>query len=104
MKHQLEVVPCPLCDNSQKFFTVNNTLEDAHIRSYDPLYGSLKRSKWRVCGRCGLVLQNPKPSIESLNQFYSDSKYHAVKGSITPELEVEGLLYQFHEVLVREGN
>jgi SAM-dependent methyltransferase len=72
----LVLVPCPLCNGSRGFYPVKNTDLDLHIEKYGDLYSGMTKSNWQACGTCGFLHQNPRPTVESLNQFYLDSKYH----------------------------
>jgi len=74
------LIPCPLC-RSEKGFHANNTDKDLHIKKYGELYAGLAKSEWRVCGNCGFVHQNPRPSADDLNRFYLNSKYHPADNS-----------------------
>ena len=73
---KLILTPCPVCRSEKEFYVANNTATDLHIQKYGELYGGLTRSEWRICGNCGFVHQNPRPSVEALNHFYESSKYH----------------------------
>ena len=72
----LVLVPCPLCNSVEGFNPVNITNLDLHIQKYGELYDGITKSKWQVCGTCGFVHQNPRPSVDDLNRFYLKSKYH----------------------------
>jgi SAM-dependent methyltransferase len=50
--------------------------KDENIHTYGKLYDGLTKSEWKVCGECGFVHQNPRPTTEALNQYYLDSAYH----------------------------
>jgi len=69
-------VPCPLCAARGGLLPVNVPGRDLHIRKYGPLYAGHNASRWAVCGICGFVHQNPRPSVEALNSFYLSSQYH----------------------------
>jgi SAM-dependent methyltransferase len=73
---KLILLPCPLCNNEDSFYVVNNTDIDHHIRKYGELYEGLTKSEWKVCRTCGFVFQNPSPLRDDLNRFYLDSAYH----------------------------
>jgi SAM-dependent methyltransferase len=70
------LVPCPICRSEEDFYIANNTDQDLHIRKYGELYAGIEKSQWRVCGNCGFVHQNPRPSVADLNRFYLNSQYH----------------------------
>lgn len=69
-------VPCPLCGEADSFHELRITDEDAHIRKYGRLYEGHALSRWKACGRCGFVHQNPRPSLSALSAFYTTGKYH----------------------------
>jgi SAM-dependent methyltransferase len=73
---KLVFLPCPLCKSTDESYAVKNTDQDEHLRKYGELYDGVAKSGWRTCGNCGFVHQNPRPSIDDLNRFYLDSKYH----------------------------
>jgi SAM-dependent methyltransferase len=52
------------------------TNEDAHIGKYGKLYEGAALSRWKACGSCGFVHQNPRPSLAALSEFYTSGKYH----------------------------
>ena len=70
------LVSCPLCDEAKAFLPVKIPSGDQHIETYGDLYEGVKESEWKVCGSCGFVHQNPRPSKQALNDFYLQSKYH----------------------------
>lgn len=73
-------VPCPLCGEKGSFLPVSVPRRDDHIKSYGAIYDGLQTSSWKVCGKCGFVHQNPRPSLEALDEYYRNSQYHgAVK-------------------------
>ncbi len=72
----LQAIPCPLCHNDRSFLPVEVTDRDDHIRDYGALYAGKTLSEWKICGECGFVHQNPRPTIESLNRFYQAGNYH----------------------------
>lgn len=39
----------------------------------------MSKSEWKVCSKCGFVHQNPRPSIQQLNEFYLKSEYHQIQ-------------------------
>jgi SAM-dependent methyltransferase len=73
----LVLVPCPLCGNGEGFLPVRVTAEDIHLAKYGELYARQGISQWKVCGKCGFVHQNPRPSLASLAEFYANGQYHA---------------------------
>jgi|GEM_PF-1596142 len=73
----LQLIPCPLCQNQNNFENLKINHKDEHIYNYGSLYEGVSKSSWKICSQCGFVHQNPRPSKESLNQFYLDSKYHS---------------------------
>lgn len=72
----LQLVPCPVCGAAGDFLPVRNTRTDGHIGKYGDLYAGRATSEWRVCSGCGFVHQNPRPSMEALNEFYRRGQYH----------------------------
>jgi len=72
----LFVVPCPLCGQSNSFIDIDVPDTDQHIQKYGSLYAGKTISEWKICGQCGFVHQNPRPSIDALNEFYKQSQYH----------------------------
>jgi len=72
----LVLVACPLCRARDGFLPLRITKTDLHIRKYGTLYGGRALSEWKVCGRCGFVHQNPRPSLEALQSFYASGQYH----------------------------
>ena len=72
----LERVPCPVCKNKEEFLPVKVPNRDDHIHSYGKIYEGYTKSIWKVCGKCGFVHQNPRPSVATLNAYYKESKYH----------------------------
>ncbi|MBY0471667.1 class I SAM-dependent methyltransferase [bacterium] len=79
-------MPCPLCKSSREFLPVRITGQDGHIHKYSGLYDGQQLSAWKVCGDCGFLHQNPRPSIEALNAFYLNSEYHT-KYETPPSVE-----------------
>lgn len=69
-------VACPLCAQSSSFLDVTVPSPDPHIAAYGNLYGGRAVSEWKVCGQCGFVHQNPRPSAAALNEFYTQAAYH----------------------------
>lgn len=70
-------IPCPLCGNTSRFLDVRVPSRDDHIKSYGALYEGMSVSEWKICGTCGFVHQNPRPSAEALDRFYMAGDYHA---------------------------
>lgn len=81
----LQLVPCPICTQSKKFLEITVPDSDVHIQKYGLLYEGNKISQWKICGECGFVHQNPRPSVEALNEFYAKSNYHVQKKRETAE-------------------
>jgi 2-polyprenyl-3-methyl-5-hydroxy-6-metoxy-1,4-benzoquinol methylase len=79
MSNKLQLIPCPLCQNQDNFLSINNTNIDLHIHKYENLYENMSKSEWKVCSKCGFVHQNPRPSIQQLNEFYLKSEYHQIQ-------------------------
>jgi SAM-dependent methyltransferase len=73
----LGIVACPICDASGSLLPVRVPRGDIHIRKYRELYGQADRSPWKVCGNCGFVHQNPRPSLDALENFYARGCYHS---------------------------
>ncbi|MFN0253035.1 MAG: class I SAM-dependent methyltransferase [Kofleriaceae bacterium] len=82
---ELVNIECPLCANASSFIDVRVPPADGNIRNYGVLYEGLELSRWKVCGRCGFVHQNPRPSIEALNRFYLAGDYHPKKIDLAPD-------------------
>jgi SAM-dependent methyltransferase len=72
----VENIACPLCGNESRFLDVRVSRRDDSIRNYGALYEGMAVSRWKICGRCGFVHQNPRPSISALNAFYLAGSYH----------------------------
>jgi SAM-dependent methyltransferase len=72
----LVLIPCPLCGNAARFLPLRITRADVHIGKYGDLYRGHARSSWQACGECGFVHQNPRPSLQSLTEFYAQGRYH----------------------------
>lgn len=85
-QHKLIKVPCPICNSQKKFLDVDIPDNDPHITSYGDIYASLTKSFWKICGSCGFVHQNPRPSIQTLNEYYLQAKYH--RNPAKPSVEV----------------
>lgn len=73
-----DLIPCPLCGQSQHFLPVKVPADDPHLAAYGKLYAGRNISEWKVCGECGFVHQNPRPSAQALNEFYMQASYHSV--------------------------
>jgi SAM-dependent methyltransferase len=71
----ISLVPCPLCGERERFIDVRVPYEDEHIASYGGLYAGRSASEWKICGRCGFLHQNPRPSAMALDAFYAAAKY-----------------------------
>lgn len=70
-------IPCPLCGQIDLFLDVRVPARDPEIRKYGSMYAGRRGSIWKICGGCGFVHQNPRPSVEVLNEIYLQSQYHA---------------------------
>jgi SAM-dependent methyltransferase len=73
---KLTTVPCPLCGATGRFLRIRTTREDRHMQKYGDLYQGISVSEWKACARCGFVHQNPRPSLQSLLEFYANGRYH----------------------------
>jgi len=73
---QLEAIPCPLCGETASFLPVTIPDADGNIRGYGEIYAGLAKSEWKICGRCGFVHQNPRPSAATLDAYYLSGQYH----------------------------
>lgn len=73
---ELTLVPCPLCGQTATFLDVHVPDTDRHIHKYGALYAGKAKSEWKICGRCGFVHQNPRPSAKALGDFYRQARYH----------------------------
>ena len=69
-------IACPLCGNAGGHLPVRVPSHDESIRNYGALYDGMATSMWKVCGRCGFVHQNPRPSVAALDRFYLAGNYH----------------------------
>ena len=72
----LQNIQCPVCGYSGDFVDIFIPNDHYAIQKYGKLYGSAEKSCWKICGNCGFVHQNPRPTIESLNRYYLNSEYH----------------------------
>jgi len=73
---QLEAIACPLCGEASHFLPVDVPDRDGNIRGYGAIYDGLAKSSWKICGRCGFVHQNPRPSTAALDAYYLAGQYH----------------------------
>lgn len=71
----LASIPCPLCCEKDYFLAVKVPGRDGHIASYGEIYEGRTISEWKICGGCGFVHQNPRPTKQALNRYYMDGKY-----------------------------
>jgi SAM-dependent methyltransferase len=78
---QLKFIACPLCENGSDFRDIEIKYPDGHLAGYRELYRDVSKSSWKICGRCGFVHQNPRPSKEALNAYYTEAQY---RGEMTP--------------------
>lgn len=77
IKNQLVAVACPLCDYQGEMRSVKRLADpDEHCEKYGDIYGDRTTSEWKICGQCGFVHQNQRPSIAALNAFYANGEYH----------------------------
>lgn len=81
----LETVPCPLCGQTASFLDVKVPRRDPHLAAYGDLYAGKTVSEWKICGECGFVHQNPRPSAAALNEFYLRAAYHQTQTGETGE-------------------
>lgn len=82
----LENIPCPLCGQSETFFSVSTPQESPEVvKVYSALFDGKTKSEWKICGRCGFVHLNPRPSVAAIDKFYLDDQYHAGTGTRPPE-------------------
>ncbi len=93
----LQLVPCPICTQSKKFLEITAPDSDVHIQKYGLLYEGNKISQWKICGECGFVHQNPRPSVEALNEFYAKSNYHNQRISESAEKHLNFSRWYFSE-------
>jgi SAM-dependent methyltransferase len=94
----LELVPCPLCGQSSSFLDVTTVpAPDPHLEDQRELYSGKTISEWKVCGSCGFVHQNPRPSITALNEFYLRAAYHSVKAKQSGAQHLEFARWYFSE-------
>jgi SAM-dependent methyltransferase len=70
-------VACPLCGADREFLSLQITHQDLHIQKYGEIYSGSALSQWKTCRNCGFVHQNPRPSLEALEEFYEQGHYHA---------------------------
>ncbi len=76
MPSSLEQISCPLCDYQGQNLPVIKWFSEPNIQQFRTLYGSAKKSIWCICGLCGFIFQNPRPSQKSLQEIYEKSQYH----------------------------
>ena len=93
----LQLVPCPLCGQSKSFIDVAVPNTDAHIHQYGSLYAGKTISDWKICGCCGFVHQNPRPSTEALNEIYMQSRYHVEPTRLNGEEHLKFARWYFSE-------
>ncbi|MEO8701404.1 MAG: class I SAM-dependent methyltransferase [Kofleriaceae bacterium] len=82
---QLETIPCPLCGETDGHLAVDVPGGDGNIRGYGAIYAGLAKSSWKICGRCGFVHQNPRPSAATLDAYYLAGQYHPHTDPPDPE-------------------
>ena len=89
--------PCSICHN-EEFIKVSSVDNDPHMKGdYAKLYDGKNKSEWSVCNECGFLQQNPRPTIEALNQYYKKSSYHFQISELSHEL-----LFYSHKNLYNE--
>ncbi len=93
----LITISCPLCKQDNSFIDVRVPGNDAHIESYGQLYSGSKKSMWKICGHCGFVHQNPRPSVEALNEFYLKSEYFGELPNIDAEQHLKFANWYYSE-------
>lgn len=93
----LEAVPCPLCQQASSFFAVAVPSPDPHLVDHGDLYDGKALSEWKVCGVCGFVHQNPRPSTAALNAFYLRAGYHSAHAKISREQHMAFARWYFSE-------
>lgn len=93
----MKTISCPLCKEACSFVAVSVPGGDTDIRKYGSLYAGKKVSEWKVCGQCGFVHQNPRPSAEALNDLYLKSQYHNAAPQSTREEHLEFAHWYFSE-------
>ncbi len=67
----VEVLACPLCRSD-------------HLLQFADLQEDDHRIQYRLCGRCGLVVQSPRMDSEELASFYASGYREAVQGTEEP--------------------
>ena len=93
----LETVPCPLCGYSAAMLATTIPSPDPHIGDYGNLYAGRSLSEWKVCGGCGFVHQNPRPSTAALNAFYMAASYHSKPAVVSREEHLAFARWYFSE-------
>ena len=73
------------------------TSRDDHIGKYGALFAGMSRSQWKTCSDCGFVHQNPRPSVEALQEFYLHAKYHDRPESPDPKSYVSFAYWYYKE-------
>lgn len=72
----METVACPICSGTE-FASTPGYAKDPVVNRLT----SERRSRWAICQGCGLVLQNPRPSADDLEQLYRRHEYHQRGGA-----------------------
>ena len=91
--------PCSICHHNEEFIKVSSVDNDPHMKGdYAKLYDGKNKSEWSVCNECGFLQQNPRPTIEALNQYYKKSSYHFQISELSHEL----LFYSHKNLYNRE--
>ena len=71
-----ESVVCQICMTPANWIQLEIGGKDSSVNSYGHIYGDM-RSAWAVCGNCGAVCQNPRPSLKTLDDYYNSGSYHS---------------------------
>jgi SAM-dependent methyltransferase len=73
MPPAVEMVACPVCGGGDFARTPGAKLDPMLQR----VAGQGARSTWAICRGCGLVLQNPRLTVEQTQELYSAHAYHS---------------------------
>jgi SAM-dependent methyltransferase len=93
----LETVPCPLCGQSGSLLGITVPSPDPHLADHGDLYAGKSLSEWKVCGACGFVHQNPRPTTAALNAFYMAAAYHSKPSAVGREEHLRFARWYFNE-------
>lgn len=91
---QLVFVPCPLCGGTERFIDVKVPGGDTHLAGYGDIYAGRRRSEWKICGACGFVHQNPRPSTTALDRYYLTASYRQQR--VLPPVEAYRLFAEWY--------